>query len=40
MAFYEVDGLIRKEMRTGKSGAEALEWARAIVELHDRQEAK
>jgi len=38
MMFYEIDGMLRKEMHTGKSGAEALEMVRALVEIHDSQQ--
>lgn len=40
MAYYEIDGMLRNEMRRGKSGAEALEMVQAMIEIHEEQQAK
>ena len=39
-AFYEVDGLMRKEMRSGKSPHQALELVKMMVEIQEEAEAK
>jgi hypothetical protein len=39
-AFYEVDGLLQREMASGKGPAEALRVVQLMIEIHAEAEAK
>lgn len=39
-AFYEVDGLLQREMASGKGAAEALRVVQLMIEIHAEAEAE
>lgn len=39
-AFYEVDGLLQREMASGKGAADALRVVQLMIEIHAEAEAK